>query len=449
MFKKLVFFSVIAAAFLVVSVAHSSPIGFVNSNIWVSKSSPIAGETITIYAILVNGDTNGLEGKVVFLDNITGQSIGTPQAFTLAGGGTSNVMSTGWLAVVGEHQFRARIIDAYSIDRTGNKTPLGSDILSEVTSIITVRVDSDHDGVTDDDEEDQGTNPNDPDSDDDGINDGTDPNPTNPDTDGDGDPDGTDPNPTNPAIFTPPDTDHDGTPDSSDSDMDNDGIYNWDETGPSSDTSWHGDGVPRPTDPKKYDTDGDGVNDKQDFYPLDPTKSKAPDLDRDGIPDDADSDMDNDGLFNWEETGSVGVDKSWYGENPPKPTDPRKYDTDGDDVNDKDDLFPLDPSRSEKQLEVVVNFDSTDTTSPVQATTTVTSTAPEIGGEVLGEKIFGTTESANPAKNTRWWNSIGALWVKILFSLWLVLFMLLLILYRRRQRARQAEVAEDNTPDAE
>ena len=37
------------------------------------------------------------------------------------------------------------------------------------------------------------------------------------------------------------------------------------------------------TDPKKADTDGDGVNDKDDLFPLDATKSK--DTDGDGLAD--------------------------------------------------------------------------------------------------------------------------------------------------------------------
>lgn len=442
-------FLVVAVAMLLTGVAHASPIGFVNSNIWVSKTNPIAGETIAIYAILVNGDSNGLEGKVVFVDNISEQTIGSPIPFTLGGGGTSNVLSVNWLAVAGEHQFRARIIDAFSIDRTGVKTQLGSDILSEMTSIIIVRVDSDNDGVTDDDEIEDGTDPNDPDTDDDGINDDSDPNPTNPDTDGDGDPDGTDPSPTNPDVFTPPDTDHDGTPDSGDSDMDNDGIYNWDETGPSNDTGWCGAGVPRPTDPKKKDTDDDGVGDKQDYCPLDSGKTKAPDLDGDGIPDDQDSDIDNDGLFNWEETGAAGVDKSWSGAEPPKPTDPRKYDTDGDKVNDKDDFYPLDPDRWDKKIDIVVNFDASSTETVAITDTPASSSVESVTPEVLGEKIYGP-ENSEPTGKNRWVDSWSSWLVKGLITLWFLMLVLLLLLYRRRKQAVEADNSPEppNTPAA-
>lgn len=245
--------------------AHAVELGFINSNIWASKTNAIVGDHITIFAVLVNNSDNGLSGNVVFEEDGTGQLVSTPAPFTLERGGTSNVLSSVWVATVGDHRFRAKIINAMSIDSLGRKTPVGAEILSQVTSVITVGIDTDKDGVTDAKEIAQGTNPKNPDTDGDGLIDSKDPNPLKPDTDGDGDPDGTDPNPTDPKIFTPRDTDGDGIPDSKDSDMDNDGLYNWQET-----KSTGGIG----TDPLKYDTDGDGVGDKQDAYPLDPKRWK-------------------------------------------------------------------------------------------------------------------------------------------------------------------------------
>jgi hypothetical protein len=89
-----------------------------------------------------------------------------------------------------------------------------------------------------------------------------------------------------------------------------------------------GDGIANSADP---DDDNDGVPDKLDKYPLDPTRTK--DTDGDGIDDLVDSDIDNDGLYNFEEK-AIG-------------TDPYKYDTDGDGVGDKQDAYPLDPKRWE------------------------------------------------------------------------------------------------------
>jgi hypothetical protein len=63
------------------------------------------------------------------------------------------------------------------------------------------------------------------------------------------------------SIFVDLDTDGDGIPNRLDKDQDNDGLTNEQEQAQS-------------TNQLKSDTDGDGVNDKQDFYPLDPTKTK-------------------------------------------------------------------------------------------------------------------------------------------------------------------------------
>jgi len=112
-----------------------------------------------------------------------------------------------------------------------------------------------------------------------------------------------------------------------------------------------GDGIANSADP---DDDNDGIPDKQDKYPTDPTRTK--DTDGDGIDDLVDSDIDNDGLYNFEEK-TIG-------------TDQYKYDTDGDGVGDKQDAYPLDPKRWE--------LPEAPKTEPAQVTTTTDS------GEVLG-----------------------------------------------------------------
>lgn len=65
------------------------------------------------------------------------------------------------------------------------------------------------------------------------------------------------------SIFVDRDTDRDGVPDREDDDQDNDLILNADE-------------VARGTNPLRADTDGDGVNDRTDAYPLDPRRSVVP-----------------------------------------------------------------------------------------------------------------------------------------------------------------------------
>jgi hypothetical protein len=120
------------------------------------------------------------------------------------------------------------------------------------------------------------------------------------------------------------------------------------------------------TDPLLYDTDEDGVNDKDDAYPLDPTKSK--DFDGDGIADEMDEDDDNDGcldtedVFPFDSSECLDTDNDGIGNNQDDDddsdglkdveeetqtlTNSLLYDTDGDGVNDKDDVFPLDPNES-------------------------------------------------------------------------------------------------------
>ncbi|MDT0641957.1 hypothetical protein RM553_03845, partial [Zunongwangia sp. F363] len=206
--------------------------------------------------------------------------------------------------------------------------------------------DADNDGLTDDEEAEIGTDPNDPDTDGDGINDGdevgngSDPldpcdpdatagpcdqdkdgltndeetelgtDPTNPDTDGDGIGDGdevgngSDPlNPCDPDATAGP------------CDQDEDGLTNDEE-------------VDLGTDPTIPDTDGDGISDGDEvgngsdpLNPCDPDPTAGP------------CDQDEDGLTNDEE-----VDLG---------TDPTNPDTDGDGINDGDEVDngsdPLDP----------------------------------------------------------------------------------------------------------
>jgi hypothetical protein len=139
--------------------------------------------------------------------------------FQLTGEGTSKIISVNWKAIRGEHRFKAIIQNAYFVTLSGTKSAVDTSLMSQNTDTIFVDVDSDNDGVPDKQEQNNGTNPNNP------------------------------------------DTDHDGISDAVDTDIDNDGLYNWEE-------------VKIGTDPKKYDTDGDGYSDKTDAYPLDPKKWK-------------------------------------------------------------------------------------------------------------------------------------------------------------------------------
>lgn len=89
------------------------------------------------------------------------------------------------------------------------------------------------------------------------------------------------------------------------------------------------------SDINKADSDGDGYSDKKEVdtgtNPLDSTSFFGLDTDGDGISDLVDTDIDNDGLYNWEEE-ALG-------------TDSLKRDSDGDGVSDKEDVFPQDANK--------------------------------------------------------------------------------------------------------
>jgi hypothetical protein len=179
-------------------------------------------------------------------------------------------------------------------------------------------VDSDNDGLTDGEEADLGTDPNDPDTDGDSIDDGAEVNtygtdPLQTDSDGDGlddyseiDTYGTDPN---------------------SSDTDGDGSSDWFEAVPG--PGWQGN-----SDPLDPDTDDDGLNDGDEVQH--DTSPTTVDTDGDGVGDGAEvhdygsdpnaDDTDGDGLGDSDEINNWGSD----------PTSP---DTDGDTLIDGEEVF--------------------------------------------------------------------------------------------------------------
>ncbi|XXF76448.1 Ig-like domain-containing protein [Myxococcaceae bacterium GXIMD 01537] len=236
--------------------------------------------------------------------------------------------------------------------------------------------DTDGDGLTDSVEATLGTNPNDDDSDDDGVLDGNedanhngvvDAGETSPllaDTDGDGLADGTElglttpqGSNTDPAHFTP-DADPSTTTNPLDDDTDNGGVLDGVE-----DANHNGRIDVGETDPNKAsddiitDTDGDGVSDGREIeLGLDPNDSDSDDdgvidsldgltdTDGDGIIDGLDADSDNDGLLDGTELGvtretapaGTNLDSPNFrpDDDPSTKTDPRRADTDGDGLAD-------------------------------------------------------------------------------------------------------------------
>jgi Tol biopolymer transport system component len=203
--------------------------------------------------------------------------------------------------------------------------------------------DSDGDGLTNNEEAQLGTDPNNPDTDGDGLNDGDEvrvwrTDPLNPDTDGDGLRDGdevqrrTDP--------LNPDTDRDGLRD--------------------------GDEVQRRTDPLNPDTDGDGLNDGREV-----------ELGTDPLNPDTDNDRLQDGA-----------------ESPPCP-DPLNPDTDGDGLIDGVDLDPCDPRNPSLTATAVAGIP---TPAPATPTPTTPVTTPVTPGppNVNGTFAFVSDRDGNP-----------------------------------------------------
>lgn len=100
-------------------------------------------------------------------------------------------------------------------------------------------------------------------------------------------------------------------------------------------------------EPEPVDTDGDGVNDAEDFKPEDPKIQTADDVDTDGdgVPDPSDA-FPKDPKFSKDSDGDGYADSL-----DDFPQDPEFHqDSDGDAVADSDDAFPQDPSRAEITL---------------------------------------------------------------------------------------------------
>ena len=203
-------------------------------------------------------------------------------------------------------------------------------------------LDTDGDGVG---------NNNDTDDDNDGIDDESDN-----DDDGDGIDNDNDAFPADPNEWN--DTDGDGVGDNSDvfpnnstewSDIDGDGI------GDNSDDDADGDGVPNDSDglplnpTESSDSDNDGVGDNVDAFPNDPNEQY--DTDGDGIGDNADTDDDGDGImdsvdvFPLDSSETIDSDGDGVGDNSDAfPNDAsERLDSDGDGVGDNTDIFPYDP----------------------------------------------------------------------------------------------------------
>ena len=151
------------------------------------------------------------------------------------------------------------------------------------------------------------------------------------DDDGDGTSDATDVFPYDPLESS--DNDSDGIGDNSDSDDDNDGVLDPDDAFPLNSleiVDSDGDGT---GDNADTDDDNDGTNDSDDAFPFDATETA--DSDGDGIGDNADPEPNGAAAVTETDTDGDGT------------VDRLDADDDNDGVDDAEDLFDLDDSRSD------------------------------------------------------------------------------------------------------
>lgn len=262
---------ILSACFVFLPLGNASAktdLSITDTDITFSKNEPLDGDTIRIFARVFNiGDTD-VSGFVGFLNN--GKEIADLQTISIKSSTYDDVFIY-WKAKAGDNKIEAKIVGLNPADENpeNNKIVIREyfvDLDTDLDGIGNKKdLDDDNDGVVDDQEIILGTNPLNPDTDGDKVNDSVD---------------------TFPLDKTESrDTDKDGVGDNKSPDADGDGLTNKDEiykygTNPL-DVDTDGDGladgreVEIKTDPNKADTDGDGIIDSQDKAPLDASIGQA------------------------------------------------------------------------------------------------------------------------------------------------------------------------------
>lgn len=254
------------------------------NSVRLSTDRVLEGNLVRIYATINNESGTDLKGTVQFYDTIAGGQISSDQTVSILAGSKDDIFVDWYPPFEGTHQISI-IIDpwlAKEDDPSNNRANI----------TVFVLKDTDHDGITDED---------DPDDDNDGVNDEEDHFPLDAseqtDTDGDRIGDNKDEDDDNDGYLDEndifpldsmewEDSDEDGIGNNEDEDDDNDGLSDKDEERAG-------------TDPLLNDSDDDGVLDGEDDFPTDP--SEQYDYDGDGLGDNVDEDDDNDGLLDEED----------------------------------------------------------------------------------------------------------------------------------------------------
>lgn len=244
--KKILQTLIILSSFLFsVNFSQAGVVGFANTGLWLQPGNySLEGKQVHFFANVVNGEYDVFKGELRFYVN--DMAVGETIPFAIKKD-ESKVFKSHWLAEAGDYIVTAKIENVCQVCmKTGEQIDiiLPSAVLSYNKNLF-VDSDNDSDGLGNREELDLGTDPEKVDSDNDGYSDFEEKTAK-----------------TNPLLstsFPGPDTDGDRISDLTDSDIDNDGLYNWEEE-------------KLGTDPKKRDSDNDGVADKEDYYPLDPSR---------------------------------------------------------------------------------------------------------------------------------------------------------------------------------
>lgn len=276
--------------------AYAGDIWLSGDTIAFSDNSIIHYQTIRIYATVHNSHTVDHLGTVRFINETTGEQIGTDQAVSVLSENTDTVFID-WTPTAGTYNINITVYPwDYSADDPSNNS---------TTFTKTVDYDYDGDGVG---------NAQDPDDDNDETPDKEDLFQLDPseslDTDNDGVGDNSDLDDDNDEVLDEIDdlpldpnetldTDGDGIGNNIDEDDDNDDLSDEEEQGiilssTDEDAGSTGGGNDQNTDPLNPDTDADTYNDGVDVFPLD--ENEWIDSDNDGIGNNADPNDDNDDL---------------------------------------------------------------------------------------------------------------------------------------------------------